>query len=148
VQKLRDERGFTLPELMVAIAILGILAAIAIPVWWGVSESRALDSAANQVAADLRLAHTGATNRLQSWQVVFTSGSPTYTVGPAGSPTTRTLPDGTVAATSATLTFSPRGSVAPADGSTTTVRVAAAGDPANDRDIEVNTSTSMVEIDV
>jgi Tfp pilus assembly protein FimT len=133
---------------MITIAILGILAAIALPIWWSISENRALDSAANQVAADLRLAHTGATNRLQDWQVVFNSGSPTYTIGPAGSPNTRTLPDGTVAATSATLTFSPRGSVAPADGSTITVRVAAASDPTNDRSIEVNTSTSMVEIDV
>lgn len=33
---LRSERGFTLPEVLIVIIIMGILAAIAVPVWWGV----------------------------------------------------------------------------------------------------------------
>jgi prepilin-type N-terminal cleavage/methylation domain-containing protein len=71
---LRDERGFTLPELMVVIAILGILIAIAVAVWLGVLEQRRVDAAANQLASDLRLAHTSATNQLTDWRVVVVLG--------------------------------------------------------------------------
>ena len=61
---LEDERGFTLIEVMVIIIIMGIVFAIASSTWFGVVESRRVDSATNQLAADLRLAHTSATNRL------------------------------------------------------------------------------------
>lgn len=77
------ERGFTLPELLIVIVLLGIMAAIAIPVWWGVVESRNVDSAANQFAADLRLAHTRATNQLTDWRVVFRPDGSSFTCGSA-----------------------------------------------------------------
>jgi prepilin-type N-terminal cleavage/methylation domain-containing protein len=74
----RDERGFTLPEVLVVIAILGILLAIAVIVWLGILEQRRVDAAINQLAADLRLAHTSATNQLTDWRVVYTEGSGNY----------------------------------------------------------------------
>lgn len=141
----KGELGFTLPEVLVTIVILGILLAIASGTWFGVIESRRVDAAANQVASDLRLAHTRATNRLESWEVILAPGT-TYSVGPAGSPQTRTLPDGTVSATNAAITFNANGSASPAGSGTITVRVAAEGDASNFRDIEVNTATSRVEI--
>lgn len=67
----RDERGFTLPELLVVIAILGILLVIAVIVWLGLLEQRRVDAATNQLKADLRLAHTSATNQLTDWRVVL-----------------------------------------------------------------------------
>lgn len=67
----RDERGFTLPELLTTIAILGILIAIAIVIWNSIIEARRVDAAANQLASDLRLAHTRATNQLTDWRVVL-----------------------------------------------------------------------------
>lgn len=67
----KDERGFTLPELMTTIAILGILIAIAIIIWLGILERRRVDAAANQLAADMRLAHSSATNQLTDWRVVL-----------------------------------------------------------------------------
>lgn len=67
----RDERGFTLPELLTTIAILGILIAIAIVIWNNIMEARRVDAAANQLASDLRLAHARATNQLTDWRVVL-----------------------------------------------------------------------------
>jgi Tfp pilus assembly protein FimT len=56
---------------MTAIAILGILIAIAIIIWLGILERRRVDAAANQLAADMRLVHTSATNQLTDWRIVL-----------------------------------------------------------------------------
>jgi prepilin-type N-terminal cleavage/methylation domain-containing protein len=77
---LGDERGFTLPELLTTIAILGILLAIAMSMWNSVIESRRVDSAANQLASDMRLANTRATNQLTDWRVIYQVGDPSYTL--------------------------------------------------------------------
>jgi prepilin-type N-terminal cleavage/methylation domain-containing protein len=65
------ERGFTLPEVLVVIVLMGIVFAIATSTWFGVIESRRVDSATNQVASDLRLAHSAATNRLGTARLIF-----------------------------------------------------------------------------
>lgn len=67
----KDERGFTLPEVLIVIVIMGILFAIATSTWNRVTESRKVDSVANQLASDLRLAHTSATNQITEWRFVF-----------------------------------------------------------------------------
>jgi type IV fimbrial biogenesis protein FimT len=67
----RDERGFTLPELLAAIVIMAILASVALSTWNGVIESRRVDSATNQLAGDLRLAHGKATNQLSDISIIY-----------------------------------------------------------------------------
>jgi len=67
----RNQQGYTLPEVLIVIAIVGILIAIAIITWLGILERRRVDAAAKQLATDLRLANTSATNQLTDWRVVL-----------------------------------------------------------------------------
>ncbi|CAN5782306.1 hypothetical protein BH18ACT11_BH18ACT11_15500 [soil metagenome] len=76
----KDERGFTLIEVMVTIIVMGIVFAIASSTWFRVVESRRVDSATKQVVADLRLAHTSATNRLEDWRVEMDADTPSYRI--------------------------------------------------------------------
>lgn len=144
----RDERGFTLPEVMITIAIMGVVFAIASSTWFGIVERRAVDSAANQLASDMRLANTSATNQLTSWQVVLTSGSSSYQLvklTPTPETTSRSLPDNTKVSTSITVKFNPNGSAEVVSGSGNTATVSAADDNPQ-HTIEFNTATSRVQI--
>jgi prepilin-type N-terminal cleavage/methylation domain-containing protein len=67
----RDERGFTMPELLTVIAIMGILLAIAVIIFLALLERWRVNAAINQLAADMRLAHNSATNQLTDWRMVL-----------------------------------------------------------------------------
>jgi prepilin-type N-terminal cleavage/methylation domain-containing protein len=76
-----DERGFTLIELVLVIVLMGLVFGIvAFSSWFGVAEGRRVDSATNQLAADLRQAHSRATNRLAPHTVTLFTGSSEYTM--------------------------------------------------------------------
>ena len=148
---IKSELGFTLPELSIVIVLMGIVFAIASSSWFSVIESREVDSASNQLVSDLRLAHTSATNRLANWQVVLSSGSSSYQIGPSGGTLdTRTLPDGTEAYLSSgattTIVFKPDGSAEPA-GSPITFRVRSATDGDPYHELEINAQTSRIKVD-
>jgi type II secretory pathway pseudopilin PulG len=66
---------------MITIMIMGIVFAIATSTWFRVVESRRVDSATNQMASDLHLAHIRATNRLEDWKVDFQVNSGNYSIG-------------------------------------------------------------------
>lgn len=144
-----DERGFTLPEVLITTILMGIVFTIATSTWFGVVEGRNADSAANQLAADLRLAHTQATNRLTPYQMVFTNGSSTYQIGPAGSLQSRTLPDSVkVNTTLTTIVFSASGSVTGPTGAANEIVVSKASPAtAPQHGIAINPVTSRVKID-
>jgi prepilin-type N-terminal cleavage/methylation domain-containing protein len=67
----KDERGFTLPEVLTSIAILGILIAIAVIIFLALLERWRVDAATKQLVGDLRLAHGSATNELTDWRIVL-----------------------------------------------------------------------------
>ena len=78
----RDERGFTLQEVLTAIAILIILVVIAVIVFLALLERWRVNAATNQLVGDLRLAHTNATNQLTDWRVVLVPGNAERERGP------------------------------------------------------------------
>lgn len=96
-----------MPEVTIVIVLMGIVLAIASGSWFGVVESRQVDSATNQLVSDLRLAHSKATNQLATWRVVLNPDRGAENVGAdyslvkldsagnpvAGSEVSRTLPD-------------------------------------------------------
>ena len=67
----KGERGYTLPEILTAVSIMSIILAIGIIVLLALLERWRVEAAADQFAADLRLAHTRATEQLTDWRVVF-----------------------------------------------------------------------------
>ena len=156
---LEDERGFTLVELTIVILLMGIVSAIASSIWLGAIESRKVDTATKQVAADLRQAHSRATNRLHNWQVDF-AGNSTYTTGPTDSPTSEVMDgdlaldedldddaasDPVIVDPAATITFKPDGSAILPGASPFTLTVSSAdGEPSHA--IKINAATSGLEI--
>ena len=81
-----EERGFTLWELTMVIILMGIVSAIASSTWLGAIESQRVNSATNQLVADLRQAHTRAINRLAPQTVTLNTGSSEYTITGAAAP--------------------------------------------------------------
>ncbi len=76
----RGQRGYTLPEVLTAVAIAGLLIVISIIVFLALLERWRVEAAADQLAADMRLAHANATNQLTDWRLVMTTGSPQYSL--------------------------------------------------------------------
>ena len=140
----QSELGFTLQEVLIVIVLMGIVLAIASSSWFGMVESRRVDSATNQMVSDLRLAHTRATNRLETWRVeVVNASTGSYRIGPTGGPfSSHSLEEGTKFSSVTTVEFAPNGG-ATITGSGITV---AADDGAPSHAIQVNPVTSRIKV--
>jgi prepilin-type N-terminal cleavage/methylation domain-containing protein len=66
-----SKSGFTLPEMLVVIVLIGILATLAIPNWLAFVEIRRLNTAQNEVHLAMRQAQSQATKEKLTWQASF-----------------------------------------------------------------------------
>jgi prepilin-type N-terminal cleavage/methylation domain-containing protein len=168
-ETLEDERGFTLVEVTIVIIIMGLVFAIASSAWLRAIADRKVDTATNQVAADLRLANTQATNRLADSTFVTPASTipdtvppeirprlvqyplSTYEVGPAGDLAFDWLPEGTQIAAATTIKFKSNGSAQvmsgpAAAGGNITITVRSSNNAANNNTIQINTTTSRIKV--
>ncbi|MDI6799082.1 MAG: type II secretion system protein [Actinomycetota bacterium] len=99
----KTEKGFSLVEFMLVIVILGLLVAVAVPVWDAFVSGSNLKAAVRQVATDIRDIQGEAMAELKYYGIVFDEGLNTYhiysstdkaTLFTAAAPVGKTLSDG------------------------------------------------------
>jgi type II secretion system protein H len=75
-----SNKGFTLVELMIVIAIIGILSSVAMYGWLGYQNNINLKTAAGEVMSDIALSKQRAVSEGVQYCIQFTHGSPNYSI--------------------------------------------------------------------
>jgi type IV fimbrial biogenesis protein FimT len=110
---LRIAGGFSLLEMIVALTVIGIVAAVALPNWSRLVPSYRLNSSARQVQSELHHLKMRAVAENVSFQLAYLQGASAYTVQKElKSMVTKPLPEGVIITKAGTVSFSPRGTAA------------------------------------
>lgn len=122
VRRLLCHHGFTVLEAIVAMAIVGVLMAIAVPTWIILVPTYSLNSAARQIQSELHRIKMQAVAENVTFQLAFSEISGSYTVQRVSATTTqhgtKPLPSGIDIRKAITLGFTSRGTASPGGGGT------------------------------
>lgn len=104
------EDGFSLIEIAVALALMSIVAAIAIPTWGKLLPSYRLNNSVRQVQSELHHIKMRAAAENVGYQMAFLEGASAYTIQRDRKPwVTKPLSQGIVIAKAGVISFSPQG---------------------------------------
>lgn len=102
--------GYSLIELVVTMALLGTMAAIALPNWNRLIPSYELDGSVRQVQSELHNIKMRAATENVGFQLVYSNGAAAYTIQRDSAVLiTKPLAAGVLVTNAGTISFSPRG---------------------------------------
>ena len=102
--------GFSTIELLAGVALMGIIAAIALPNWRGWFSHYSLNNSTRQVQSELHEIKMRAAAENIGFQLAYLQSANTYAIQRDGKTlVSKPLADGTTIAKAGTISFSPRG---------------------------------------
>lgn len=96
-------KGWTLTELIIVIAIMGIVIGISLPSFRNYMAKTKLDSAKNEIISTLYLARSNALSEQKDYQVIFEKATNSYRINPGG--VSKQLPEGIVISNAFDITY-------------------------------------------
>jgi len=110
MKNVRKNGGFSTIELIVVMAVMGIVAAIAAPNWTSLLPNYQLNNSTRQVQSELHSIKMRAAAENIGFQFVYAQGASGYTIQrDSKTLVTKPLAEGTIIMKEGTISFSPRG---------------------------------------
>lgn len=103
-------RGFSIVELITAVALIGIVAAIALPRWMSLSPIYSLNNSVRQIQSELHSIKMRAAAEGVPFHMAYSQGATAYTIKRAAQAvTTKPIAEGTTIEKDGLISFSPQG---------------------------------------